>query len=145
VGDIYETFICSIETRYGAKYAVEDRKDMKKFLFKRYAPDREVLERLMEAIVEFCPKSYGIPDVAKVRSAADKYEDEYDRISGARQPSLTPYVPQPPTDEEVHGMEQVRAMARDAGIDTSCEGWFTAYLMRKLAAEHPGKLTGSVR
>jgi len=139
MGDIYETFIRSIETKYNAVYPDGDRKDLKKHLFKRYKPERAVLERLMEAIVEYCPKAYGLPDVARVRTAADKYEADYDAIDESMQPGLREYVPVPPTEDELKGMEQIRAMAQASGVDTTKDGWFTAYVMRELKARHPEK------
>jgi len=131
-----------IEAYYGAYTFDQVRDDVADWFRSKIEETRTSVNDTMSAIKDYHEIRFGPPDLACVRRCVETFERENGRT--LRRQNIRQYQPpEPPTDEEMQGMEQFKRAAREYGIDTTKEFWFTAYLTRKLAAEHPGKLVGA--
>ncbi len=134
MADIYELFIRSIELRYDGAYQDLEKTDLKKYLFVSFNPERSVLERVMDAIVQNCKKNFGIPDVASIKAAVFTYQKEVGPINPPRI-----YSPPSPTREEIEGKDEIAKILKRDGIDINEKDAITTYIMTKLLKGHQKK------
>lgn len=126
---VYELFVQGIERRAFGAYNPADREDVLDWLARTYKPtDREKLQTLMKAIVEYLDPSKGAPAVKWIKWADYKWADDH------REP-MEP-LPVMVIDEGIiRDREEQMAAAERAGIDTRKDGWLVRYVMQTVASK----------
>ncbi len=92
---------------------------------------------IFDAIRENIPPRYGAPDLATIKRAVERYQEEYGVRLYAK-PEARDFVPIVRTEEDIWEAEKVQRLAEEAGINTQREGWFTEYLLRETGRNREG-------
>lgn len=147
MGDLRETFMKSIERDYGVYpgrsceqgngHFESERDRIRRWLFLRFDQNREVFVMIFDAIRENIPPRYGAPDLATIKRAVERYQEEYGVRLYAK-PEARDFVPIVRTEEDIWEAEKVQRLAEEAGINTQREGWFTEYLLRETGRNREG-------
>lgn len=145
MNDNTQRFILKLESRYGTsdkpKYKDEDRNEIAAFLLRRYADHLDTLGMVMAAVRENCQIHYGLPELAKIVDAINKYQKDYGTRIEFKEPRR-PTV----TEEERNAIREetlvdIKRMAQERGINTNKDA-YAADLFFHLMAEQKAKEEG---
>ena len=124
--------VLSIEKRYGSYVDKDLRSDVGRFLYRRFGDDEHCLELVGDAVNEYHEVRFGPPDVATIRKAISAYEEAYDGIIAPERRQVI----EAPTEKEVEETRMdVKALARERGIDTNRESWAAQYFFAVMAEQ----------
>lgn len=143
MNDNTQRFIAKLEQRYGTvdkpRYSDEDRNEIAAFLLRRYADHLDTLGIVMTAIRENCELRWGLPELAKIKEAIDKYQKDYGMRIQFKEPRAATIDKDDLIEQRGETLVNLRKEAEKIGIDTASEHWLAKYAMKKIETERGAK------
>lgn len=143
MNDNTQRFIAKLEQRYGTvdkpRYSDEDRNEIAAFLLRRYADHLDTLGMVMTAIRENCQIHYGLPELARIVEAINKYQKDYGQRIQFKEPRTATIDKDELIEQRGETLVDLRKEAEKIGIDTASEHWLAKYAMKKIETERGTK------
>lgn len=143
MNDNTQRFIAKLEQRYGTvdkpRYSDEDRNEIAAFLIRRYADHLDTLGMVMTAIRENCQIHYGLPELAKIVEAINKYQNDYGEKIQFKEPRAPSISKEALVQQREETLVDLKREAEKIGIDTRSPHWVAKYAMKKIETERGTK------
>lgn len=143
MNDNTQRFIAKLESRYGTierpKYSDEDRNEIASFLIRRYADHLDTLGMVMTAVRENCQIFYGLPELAKIVEAINKFQKDYGEKIQFKEQRAHPIDKDALIEQREETLGDLKREAEKIGIDTRSEHWVAKYAMKKIETKRGEK------
>lgn len=143
MNDNTQRFIAKLESRYGTaehlKYSDEDRNEIASFLIRRYADHLDTLGMVMTAVRENCQIYYGLPELAKIVEAINKFQKDYGEKIQLKEPRPPSISKEALAQQREETLVDLKREAEKIGIDTRAEHWVAKYAMKKIETDRGTK------